>query len=129
MMLDHIGFGVSDFKRSLAFYKAAFAPLGIAVIMEVTKEQTGGYEGAGFGSDNKPYFWIGNGAALKGSLHVAFVTEDRKTVDAFYQAALKAGGRDNGPPGIRPHYHENYYAAFVFDPDGHNVEAVCHRPV
>jgi catechol 2,3-dioxygenase-like lactoylglutathione lyase family enzyme len=127
-MLDHVGFPVSDLKRSVAFYTAAFAPLGITLIMQVTKDMTGGYEGAGFGSDGKPYFWIGNGEALKGRLHVAFATKDRKSVDAFYAAALKAGGKDNGPPGLRPHYHKDYYGAFVLDPDGHNIEAVCHKP-
>jgi catechol 2,3-dioxygenase-like lactoylglutathione lyase family enzyme len=127
-MLDHIGFPVSDFRRSVAFYTTAFAPLGITLVMEVTKEMTGGYEGAGFGSGGKPYFWIGNGEALKGRLHVAFVTQSRKNVDAFYAAALKAGGKDNGPPGVRPHYHKDYYGAFVLDPDGHNIETVCHKP-
>ena len=127
-MLDHIGFPVSDLKRSIAFYNAAFAPLGITLVMEVTKNMTGGYEGAGFGSDGKPYFWIGNGEPLKGRLHVCFAAKDRKAVDTFYKAALKAGGKDNGPPGIRAHYHPNYYGAFVLDPDGHNIEAVCHAP-
>ncbi len=127
-MLDHVGLGVSDLDRSHAFYRKALAPLGIGVVMEVTREQTGGYAGYGFGKDHKPFFWIGNGQPLMGSLHVAFVTQDRKTVDDFYKAALQAGGKDNGAPGLRPHYHENYYGAFVLDPDGHNVEVVCHKP-
>ena len=127
-MLDHIGFPVFDLKRSIDFYSATFAPLGITLVMEVTKEMTGGYEGAGFGSNGKPYFWIGNGEPLKGRLHVAFTAKDHMSVDAFYKAALKAGGKDNGPPGIRAHYHPNYYGAFVLDPDGHNIEAVCHAP-
>ncbi len=127
-MIDHIGYAVSDLKRSLAFYKAALAPLGITLLMEVSKEMSGGYEGAGFGSENKPYFWIGTGKAVKGTTHVAFLAKDRKAVAAFYEAAIKAGGRDNGLPGIRPHYHEHYFGAFVLDPDGHNVEAVCHKP-
>jgi catechol 2,3-dioxygenase-like lactoylglutathione lyase family enzyme len=127
-MIDHIGFAVSDFARAKAFYEAALKPLGCSIVMEVTKEQSGGaYEGAGFG-DRKPYFWIGSGAALKGNLHVAFVAKDRPAVDAFYQAAMAAGATDNGPPGIRAHYHPNYYAAFVRDSDGHNIEAVCHAP-
>jgi catechol 2,3-dioxygenase-like lactoylglutathione lyase family enzyme len=126
-MLDHIGFPVSNYTRSRAFYDKALAPLGYRVVMDVTKEQSGGaYEGAGFG-DTKPYFWIGTGQALKGALHVAFVAKDRAAVDAFYTAALAAGATDNGPPGLRPHYHANYYGAFVRDPDGHNIEAVCHK--
>lgn len=130
-MLDHIGFSVTDLARSRAFYEKALAPLGIVKIMELTAEQTGGNGHVGFGEAGKPYFWIGDRAdsALKGCLHVAFVAADRAAVDAFYAAALAAGGRDNGAPGIRPHYHASYYGAFVIDPDGHNVEAVCHKPV
>lgn len=131
-MFDHIGFDVSDYRRSKAFYERALAPLGVTVIMELTKEQTGGgYEGCGFGKDGKPSFWIGAAdctPALKGELHVAFAAPDRATVDAFHEAALAAGGTDNGAPGVRPEYHPSYYGAFVLDPDGHNVEAVCHRP-
>ena len=126
--LDHIGFPVSDFARSKAFYAAALAPLGIGVVMEVTVEQTGAGGHAGFGAVGKPFFWIGEGEALTGRLHVAFTAPDRATVDAFYAAALAAGGRDNGAPGLRPHYHPDYYGAFVLDPDGHNIEAVCHAP-
>jgi len=125
-VLDHIGLSVSDYPRAKAFYEKALSPLGYGLVMEVTKEQSGGaYEGAGFG-DKKPYFWIGTGGPVKGRLHVAFVAKDRASVDAFYRAALAAGATDNGPPGIRAHYHPNYYGAFVLDPDGHNVEAVCH---
>jgi catechol 2,3-dioxygenase-like lactoylglutathione lyase family enzyme len=127
-MLDHIGIQVSDLKRSVAFYKAALAPLGITVMMELTAEMTGGYEGAGLGSDNKPYFWIGKGKPGKTHSHVAFAAKDRQAVAAFYEAAMKAGGKDNGLPGLRPHYHEHYFGAFVLDPDGHNIEAVCHKP-
>jgi catechol 2,3-dioxygenase-like lactoylglutathione lyase family enzyme len=127
-MLDHIGFGVTDLDRAKQFYQSALAPLGIEVLFEVTAEQTGGSAHIGFGSEGRPYFWIGGGAPLSPSLHVCFTAPDRQTVDAFYQAALAAGGRDNGGPGIRAHYHPNYYGAFVFDLDGHNVEAVCHRP-
>ena len=126
-MLDHLGLTVSDFKRAKAFYDAALAPLGVAVMMEVTPEQTGGSSHLGYGSDGKPYVWIGDAGATTGSLHVAFVAPDRATVDAFYAAALAAGGRDNGPPGLREHYHPTYYGAFVLDPDGHNIEAVCHH--
>jgi catechol 2,3-dioxygenase-like lactoylglutathione lyase family enzyme len=127
-MIDHIGFGVSDYARAKAFYLQALKPLGISMIMEVSFEQTGGESHCGFGSNGKPFFWIGTGAPLKGSLHVAFVSPDRATVDRFHEAALRAGGRDNGAPGLRPHYHANYYGAFVLDPDGHNIEAVCHAP-
>jgi catechol 2,3-dioxygenase-like lactoylglutathione lyase family enzyme len=127
-MIDHIGFPVADYARSRTFYAQALAPLGFAAVMDVTREQTGSYEGTGFGPPGRPQFWIGNGDALGGSMHIAFVANSRAAVDAFYKAALAAGGRDNGPPGLRPHYHENYYGAFVFDLDGHNVEAVCHAP-
>jgi catechol 2,3-dioxygenase-like lactoylglutathione lyase family enzyme len=126
---DHIGFTVSDIARSKAFYERAFAPLGIGLVMEVTAEMTGGHAHAGYGHNGKPYFWIGNGdGALRGKLHVAFTAPDRATVDAFYHAAINAGGLDNGGPGLRPHYHANYYGAFVLDPDGHNIEACCHLP-
>jgi len=128
-MLDHMGFPVSDYAKSKRFYEQTLAPLGYRVMMQVTREETGGaYEGAGFGDGHKPDFWIGSGAPLRGSLHVAFAAKDRAAVDAFYKAAIAAGARDNGPPGLRPQYHPNYYGAFVFDPDGHNIEAVCHAP-
>jgi catechol 2,3-dioxygenase-like lactoylglutathione lyase family enzyme len=129
-MLDHIGFSVRDLARARAFYERALAPLGVAVIMELTAGQTGGHGYVGFGEAGKPYFWIGDraDAALEGQLHVAFAAPDRAAVDAFHAAALAAGGRDNGTPGLRPHYHASYYGAFVIDPDGHNVEAVCHAP-
>lgn len=127
-MLDHIGFGVTDFQRSQQFYTEALAPLGISLLMEVTAEQTGAAAHAGFGKDGKPFFWIGTGGRPGGPTHVAFAADDRGSVDAFYRAALAAGGRDNGGPGVRAHYHPNYYGAFVLDPDGHNIEAVCHRP-
>ena len=126
-MLDHIGFPVSDFARSVAFYDAVLAPLGARRLMEVTAEMTGGAAHAGYGVQ-KPDFWIGMGDAVKGRLHVAFSAESRAAVDAFYAAAMAEGATDNGPPGLRPHYHPNYYGAFVLDPDGHNIEAVCHKP-
>jgi catechol 2,3-dioxygenase-like lactoylglutathione lyase family enzyme len=126
-ILDHIGFAVSDLAASKAFYEKALAPLGIAPLLEVTAEQTGSGAACGFGRE-RPQFWIGTGAGPKGEVHVAFTAPDRNTVDAFYKAALAAGGRDNGAPGLRPHYHEHYYGAFVLDPDGYNVEAVCHEP-
>lgn len=127
-MFDHIGFAVSDFARSRAFYERVLAPLGFAAVMDVTKEQSGGYEGTGFGPPGRPQFWIGTGDDHEGHVHVAFAAESRAAVDAFHAAALAAGGTDNGAPGLRLHYHPNYYGAFVLDPDGHNVEAVCHAP-
>lgn len=127
-MLDHVGFAVSDFDRSKAFYLKALKPLGISLVMEVTAEQTGNGAAAGFGSDSKPYFWIGEETNVGSPVHVALAAPDRRTVDAFYEAAMAAGARDNGAPGLRPHYHPNYYGAFVLDPDGHNIEAVCHAP-
>ena len=125
-MLDHIGIGVTNYAKAKAFYDLALAPLGMAKIMEVTSAQTGSYDGAGYGGD-RPFFWIG---AVERAIpvHIAFRAKDRATVDAFYKTALAAGGRDNGAPGLRPHYHANYYGAFVLDPDGHNIEAVCHTP-
>jgi catechol 2,3-dioxygenase-like lactoylglutathione lyase family enzyme len=125
-MLDHIGFSVSDFTRSKAFYEKALAPLGYVLIREVG--QIGSADvAAGFGAAGKPDFWIGSEGGLNRILHVAFAAPDRAAVDAFYQAAIAAGGKDNGGPGLRPHYHADYYAAFVLDPDGHNVEAVCRK--
>jgi catechol 2,3-dioxygenase-like lactoylglutathione lyase family enzyme len=127
-MLDHIGIAATDFTASRRLYEAALAPLGLSVVMEVTPEESGGYHGLGFGKDGKPFFWLGNSGPKGAGMHVAFAAETRAQVDAFYAAAMGAGGIDNGPPGIRAHYHPNYYGAFVFDPDGINVEAVCHRP-
>lgn len=126
-MIDHIGFSVSNIATSRDFYEAALKPLGISVLMEVTEEMTGGH-GAhlGFGMDGKPFFWIGTGKEVATSVHVALVAKDRAVVDAFHAAGLAAGGADNGPPGLRPEYHPDYYGAFVLDPDGNNIEAVCH---
>jgi len=127
-MLDHIGFAVSDFGRSLAFYKTVLEPLGYGVMMEVPAEISGGESFAGFGRDGRAQFWIGTGTSLAGRLHVAFTASSRAAVDAFHTIALGTGAADNGKPGLRPHYHPNYYGAFVLDPDGHNIEAVCHLP-
>lgn len=129
-MLDHIGFGVTDFDKAKAFYDAALAPLGISLVMSVSAEETGDYGHAGYGENGKPDFWISGGRPLgqKTHCHVAFRAKDRATVAAFYEAAMAAGGRDNGGPGLRPHYHPSYYAAFVLDADGNNIEAVCHTP-
>jgi catechol 2,3-dioxygenase-like lactoylglutathione lyase family enzyme len=128
-MIDHVGFPVSDYGRAKAFYTQALAPLGYVLVMEVAAEHTEhGAPAAGFGIGGKPDFWIGGEGGLQKQMHVAIVSKDRAGVDAFYQAAIAAGGRDNGAPGLRPHYHPNYYGAFVLDPDGHNIEAVCHAP-
>ena len=128
-MIDHTGVQVSDLDKSKAFYEAALAPLGYRNLMEFTAEQTGGFAGVGFGEPPKPDFWIGLGTPNQPPVHLAFRAASRALVDAFYAAAMQAGGRDNGPPGLRPHYHEHYYGAFVLDPDGHNIEAVCHAPL
>ena len=127
-MIDHLGFSVSDYERAKAFYTKALAPLGYGLVMEVTAEQTGHAAAAGFGTEGKPDFWFGGEGAMNKPVHIAIRADNRAIVDAFYKAAIAAGGRDNGPPGIRPHYHPNYYGAFVLDPDGHNIEAVCHTP-
>jgi catechol 2,3-dioxygenase-like lactoylglutathione lyase family enzyme len=124
-MLDHVGFSVSDYERAKAFYRQALAPLGYELVMEV-RQSDSDLPAAGFGIGNKPDFWIGGEGGLNRPLHVALTAQDRASVDAFYRAAIAAGGKDNGSPGLRPHYHPNYYAAFVLDPDGHNIEAVCH---
>ena len=120
-MIDHVGVGVTDVARSKLFYAAALEPLGYELLLEWQTH-------AGFGVWPKPDFWIGAGAVNDPPVHVAFRADSRADVDRFHAAALAAGGRDNGPPGLRPHYHEHYYGAFVLDPDGHNVEAVCHAP-
>ena len=127
-VLDHIGINVTDYARSKAFYDAALAPLGITAVMEYGKA-------CGYGRDGKPDFWMGQGATRFQTeehlrsitpIHVAFVARSRAEVDAFHAAALAAGGKDNGAPGLRPEYHASYYGAFVTDLDGHNVEAVIH---
>ncbi|MBW3661145.1 MAG: VOC family protein [Gemmatimonadetes bacterium] len=119
-MIDHVTLNASDYARSREFYRKALAPLGWRVEMEFDEE-------IGFGVDGHPFFWLRCGEAAS-PVHVAFRCADRARVDAFHAAALKAGGEDNGVPGLRPHYHDNYYGAFILDPDGNNIEAVCHRP-
>ena len=122
--LDHIAIATADYAKSLSFYERALAPLGI-----VTQMKFEGEEGnvAGLGVDS-PFFWVGDGGAVEGRIHIAFLAATRAEVDAFHAAALAAGGKDNGAPGFRTNYHPTYYAAYIFDPDGHNIEAVCHAP-
>ncbi len=122
-LLDHVTIGVRDIERSMKFYDRALRPLGI----ERLYAEAGKY--TGYGINPKAFFWIGLQEMPQTGAHIAFTAQDRATVDRFYHEAIAAGGRDNGQPGIRPHYHANYYGAFVLDPDGHNIEAVCHsRP-
>jgi catechol 2,3-dioxygenase-like lactoylglutathione lyase family enzyme len=123
-MLDHITIGVTDIARAKIFYDQALHPLGIECLY-----YTDGDEFAGYGIGEKAFFWISLKDTVQTGTHIAFLAPDRKIVDEFHRAALAAGGKDNGAPGLRPHYHENYYGAFVLDPDGHNVEAVCHQQV
>jgi catechol 2,3-dioxygenase-like lactoylglutathione lyase family enzyme len=123
-IIDHVGLKVSDFDRSLALYREALATLGIELLSDMT---FGRDRIAGFGKGH-PSFWISNGASARGETHVAFSAASRAEVAAFYSVALSMGGRDNGAPGLRAQYHPDYYAAFVLDPDGHNIEAVCHAP-
>jgi catechol 2,3-dioxygenase-like lactoylglutathione lyase family enzyme len=118
-MIDHISLNVRNIEASKKFYAAALAPLGYTLIMEFPGV-------AGLGEGGKPDFWLGAKDEAPQTVHIAFVSKDRATVDAFYRAAIEAGGKDNGSPGLRPIYHPNYYGAFVLDPDGHNIEAVCH---
>lgn len=121
MFIDHIGFAVADCERSKQFYAQCLAPLGLELIVEI--------EGwAGFGRDGKAELWFGEDDEAHKPMHIAFAADDRAAVDRFYEAGIAAGGKDNGAPGLRPEYHPNYYGAFLIDPDGHNVEAVCHRP-
>jgi catechol 2,3-dioxygenase-like lactoylglutathione lyase family enzyme len=120
-VFDHLGFGVSSLAQSKAFFLAALAPLGVTVAME-------GPYGVGIGKKGKPSLWLHETSAPAVPMHIAFAADSRKEVDSFYAAAIAAGAKDNGPPGLRLHYHPNYYGAFVIGPDGHNVEAVCHKP-
>jgi catechol 2,3-dioxygenase-like lactoylglutathione lyase family enzyme len=125
-MLDHVDFAVRDLALSRKFYTAALAPLGIRPLLETDRED--GRQGTGFARGDIAQFYIGGGKPADGRLHVAFAAPSRAAVDEFHQAALAAGGADRGQPGLRPHYHQHYYAAYVIDPDGHVVEAVCRLP-
>ena len=120
-MFDHIGFGVTDLDASKQFFLEALEPIGVSVVME-------GPYGVGLGQNGKPSLWFHEATDKPAPIHLAFAAENREQVDAFYHAALAAGGKDNGAPGLRPQYHQHYYGAFVIGPDGHNVEAVCHLP-
>ena len=120
MIIDHIGISVSNYDRSREFYQKVLSSLGYQLI-----EDIGGW--AGFGKD-EPQFWIGQNDRINNPIHLAFVAENREQVKQFYHAAIDAGAKDNGKPGLRQEYHPNYYGAFVIDPDGHNIEAVCHQP-
>jgi len=125
-VIDHVGFAVADAERSRLFYERALAPLGLTRILSIPPGVTeAGGASHGFGRDGQAFFWVGKGDAAAAGTHIAFVAETRRAVDAFYTAALAAGGQDNGAPGVRLHYDPNYYGAFVLDPDGNNVEAVC----
>ena len=122
MRIDHLGLDVADYDRSKAFYEEALAPLGVKLMMEPAPQV------GGFGGDF-PFFWIAKrDRGPQTGVHVAFTAKDREMVDAFHAAALAAGGSDNGGPGVREIYHPSYYGAFVLDPDGNNIEAVCHTP-
>ena len=126
--IDHTSLSVSDFEAAKTFYLAALKPLRIDIVKEVPAEVTGSVDVAGLGADGKPFFWLADAGKTTPRVHLAFRAENRAQVDAFYEAAIAAGGVDNGAPGPRPIYHPNYYGAFVLDADGHNIEAVCHNP-
>ena len=119
-MFDHLGLGVTDLEASKAFYLAALAPIGVQAIMDFG-------DAVGLGQGRKPSFWLSKASVKPAPLHIAFTAEKRSQVDEFHRRALAAGAKDNGAPGLRPHYHATYYGAFVLDPDGHNIEAVCHE--
>ena len=122
-MFDHVGLHVRDYEASRAFFERALAPLGYRLVMSFDEWKAGG-----FGTGEKPEFWISQREPYGTGTHVAFTCDDRATVEAFHEAALDAGGIDNGGPGVRELYHPTYYGAFVHDLDGNNIEAVCHRP-
>jgi catechol 2,3-dioxygenase-like lactoylglutathione lyase family enzyme len=126
-MFDHVGIPVKDYAAAKAFYEKALAPLGAKMLMEIPREHTQGLGVCGFGV-TAPQFWISEGQHANKQIHVAFAAKDHAEVRAFYDAAMAAGATDNGKPGPRPHYHEHYYGGFVLDPDGNNLEAVCHHP-
>ena len=126
-MIDHLSLVVSDYAKSKAFYLQALAPTGHSRLVELPATHSVGKESAGFCHADGSDLWISQGAAISPPIHIAFRVSSRAAVDAFHKAAIAAGGKDNGAPGLRPQYHPNYYGAFVLDPDGHNIEAVCHE--
>jgi catechol 2,3-dioxygenase-like lactoylglutathione lyase family enzyme len=129
-MIDHTGINVRNFGKSKEFYTNALAPLSYQLLREFEAPETSGLTTvAALGVDGKPDFWIIQGEVNTPRIHIAFRAETREMVQAFYEVALKIGGRDNGAPSLRTHYHPDYYGAFILDPDGHNIEAVCHAPV
>ena len=130
-MIDHMSISVSDYEKSRAFYLKALGPLGYTLVMELDKKdipELPSPKVGGLGEGGKPDFWLAQVSPVTTPQHLAFRATSRAAVDAFYQAAVAAGAKDNGPPGVRPHYHEHYYGAFVIDINGHNLEAVCHTP-
>ncbi len=127
-MIDHIGLSVEDYERAKAFYTSALKPLGYAMVAEFLPP-TSPNRVIGFGKNDKGDFWISEEGKTTPHTHIAFIAESREEVDRFYDAAIKAGGIDNGKPGVRAEYHSHYYGAFVLDPEGHNIEAVCHKEV
>ena len=127
-MIDHTGLTVSNLAVSKEFYRRALEPIGYRILAEFPASVTGSADVVGYGVPPKADFWVASGRPNVPPIHVAFRVANRHLVDVFYRTALAAGGRDNGAPGVRPHYHEHYYGAFVLDPDGHNIEAVCHDP-
>lgn len=126
-MIDHAGISVAEMARATAFYDRALAPLGISLLARVPLEYTDGINICGYGQ-TRPQFWLSETGPQSPPVHFAFTADSRVVVDDFHKAAIEAGGADNGAPGLRPHYHAAYYGAFVRDPDGNNIEAVCHRP-
>lgn len=126
-MFDHVAITVSDFARSKSFYARALAPAGYARLVELPEAPGGALQIVGFCHQDGSDLWIRQGEPLRPPLHLAFRVASRAEVEAFYREAIAAGGRDHGAPGLRPHYHSNYYAAYVLDPDGHNLEVVCHE--
>jgi catechol 2,3-dioxygenase-like lactoylglutathione lyase family enzyme len=126
LIIDHTSLSVADFATMVAFYEQALNALGVKALMRFGKDVTGNVDVAGLGRE-KPFLWIADAGKTEPRVHLAIRADSRADVDAFHKAALAAGGTDNGAPGVRPHYHANYYAAFIIDPEGHNLEAVCHK--
>lgn len=128
-ILDHIEFAVSDSSASLNFYKAALRPLGMTIVVSLGPSEVRSGSRYGLGTEGYPRLWIHDGGPSGSGTHIAFSAAKRSQVDAFWKAAVSAGGVDNGPPGVRTRYHDNYYAAYVLDPDGNNIEVVCQTPL